>query len=575
MKKTTPYLIAIYISLVILFFISCQKKLLCPDCDINKPPIANAGSDQKITLPTDSVLLDGTASSDADGTITSYKWIKISGPSSSNIIKPDSSKTLVKTLVMGVYQFELTVKDNSGLTAKDTVQVMVDNPGINQPPLACAGSDQTIILPENTVKLDGSCSADPENNITNYAWSKISGPSSFNIVNANAVQTQVNNLVEGVYQFELKVSDAGNLFAKDTMQVTVLDQPLLCDNSNRTRVNAQLIPFGTLSHARLGMAVASAGNKIVFAGAALSAVNGSPVPDYGSSRVDIYDIITQTWSTAELSEKRSDIAAVAAGNKIFFAGGRLGDGAFDNLYSKVDIYDVSSNSWSVASLSEPRAYVAAATVGNKVFFAGGEKDWNYSTSNKVDIYDLSANTWSTATLSEPRAYISAVTVNNKIYFAGGHKEDRWYADPSGRIDIYDNVTNSWSASSLSEPMGLLTGINVTDKIYWASGCTVEIKNANTGNSSIAHLFTPGGWITDEGQNVVVKDGKIVFFRHTGNSADKFDIYDIATNTWSIGVLPVNIIGASIISVNNTIYVAGGAVNGSFSNLSNQVWKLEF
>jgi hypothetical protein len=54
--------------------------------------------------------------------------------------------------------------------------------------------------------------------------------------------------------------------------------------------------------------------------------------------------------------------------------------------------------------------------------------------------------------------------------------------------------------------------------------------------------------------------------------DKFDIYDIFTDSWSIGVLPVNIYGSSIISLNNTIYVAGGYVNGV---LSNQVWKLDF
>jgi len=50
------------------------------------------------------------------------------------------------------------------------------------------------------------------------------------------------------------------------------------------------------------------------------------------------------------------------------------------------------------------------------------------------------------------------------------------------------------------------------------------------------------------------------------------VYDIATNTLSIGVLPVTIEAASIISLNNTIYLAGGLVNGA---LSNQVWKLEF
>ena len=55
-------------------------------------------------------------------------------------------------------------------------------------------------------------------------------------------------------------------------------------------------------------------------------------------------------------------------------------------------------------------------------------------------------------------------------------------------------------------------------------------------------------------------------------SNQFDIYDAKTNTWSIGVLPFSIEGASIISVNNTIYVAGGMVDNVFSD---KVWKLEF
>jgi Tol biopolymer transport system component len=53
-------------------------------------------------------------------------------------------------------------------------------------------------------------------------WTKIYGPSSFNISNANVAQTPLVNLVPGVYQFELKVTDAGALSDTDTMMVTVM-----------------------------------------------------------------------------------------------------------------------------------------------------------------------------------------------------------------------------------------------------------------------------------------------------------------------------------------------------------------
>ncbi len=427
----------------------------------------------------------------------------------------------------------------------------------NKPPIAIAGPDQSITLPTDSVSLDGSASSDPDGTIREWLWKKISGPASFNIANTTTAKTVVKNLTAGAYQFEIKVTDNKGASAKDIVQIIV---DTACDNSTRPQINAQLVPIGTLLSERGGRAVASVGNKIVFAGGN----RGTDCPEcWGSSVVDIYDIVTQTWSTAQLSKPRYGISAVVSGNKIFFAGGENGDGAFNTLYSTVDIYDVSTNTWSVAGLSEPRSKIAAATVGNKVFFAGGEKDWDYNTSTRIDIYNTETNAWSTSQLSEPRSYISAVTVNQKIYFAGGHYEDRWYRSPSNKIDIYDNATNSWSTSSLSIPMGFIGGISVADKIYWSSGCTVEIKNVNTWNSSMEHLFKPGSDVFNGCQSVL-KDNKILFFR-TWEYTNKFDVYDIATNTWSIGILPQIISDASFISVNNTVYVADG----------NKVWKLGF
>jgi hypothetical protein len=45
----------------------------------NLPPTVNAGADTAITLPTNSLTLNGTAN-DGDGTITSYQWSQVSGP---------------------------------------------------------------------------------------------------------------------------------------------------------------------------------------------------------------------------------------------------------------------------------------------------------------------------------------------------------------------------------------------------------------------------------------------------------------------------------------------------------------
>ena len=190
---------------------------------VNEPPIAEAGSDTTIFLPTNSVTLDGSASSDPDGRISNYQWTKISGPSSCVITDSSIAITGVNALVVGIYRFELEVTDNSGLFTKDTVQITVTaGSQSNQPPIANAGLDQIIILSNDTANLDGSGSADPDNNIASYLWTKISGPSTFNIQSPNAAQSQVTNLDLGGYIFELQVTDAGGLISKDTMEVKVV-----------------------------------------------------------------------------------------------------------------------------------------------------------------------------------------------------------------------------------------------------------------------------------------------------------------------------------------------------------------
>jgi hypothetical protein len=208
---------------VFLILYSCQKENSCKECNSgNNPPVANAGKDTSITLHGNSVILNGSASADPNNNITTYKWTKISGPPSFTIANDTAVQTRVSGLIKGMYQFELMVTDAGGLSGKDTVAITVnDMEHPNSPPIADAGADQTITLPVNYINLDGSASSDPDNNIVSYFWSKISGPSSLEITNIYSAKTQVINLAEGIYQFELKVTDTKGLSDNDTVQIEV------------------------------------------------------------------------------------------------------------------------------------------------------------------------------------------------------------------------------------------------------------------------------------------------------------------------------------------------------------------
>jgi len=94
----------------------------------NVAPIANAGPEQSVTAG-DTVSLDGTGSSDTDGTITAYNWVQIAGPM---ITLNDASTatpnfTAPSITIDTVLSFQLIVTDNEGDTGSATVNLTVQN----------------------------------------------------------------------------------------------------------------------------------------------------------------------------------------------------------------------------------------------------------------------------------------------------------------------------------------------------------------------------------------------------------------------------------------------------------------
>ncbi len=104
-------------------------------------------------------------------------------------------------------------------------------PATNHPPVANAGRDQFLSYTNKTT-LDGSGSFDPDNDKIFYKWKRISGPRDFFIVSSATIKTELVNLVEGIYEFELTVTDAAGLYSTDTVQIatTPPSQPQNLDN---------------------------------------------------------------------------------------------------------------------------------------------------------------------------------------------------------------------------------------------------------------------------------------------------------------------------------------------------------
>ena len=184
---------------------------------------------------------------------------------------------------------------------------------------------------------------------------------------------------------------------------------------------------------------------------------------------------------------------------------------------------------------------------------------------------------------DARAVGAAIALQNKVYFCGGYKA---YENPTGfgyvltssstTIDIYDHTTGQWTSGNMQTTKGSFAAIGVNNKIYLAGGSlndqigTVEVEelNVNTMSSSTSCLFQPTIYHTD--RNAVIKDNQILFFGGMKVNEKKFDIYDLQTGTWSIGVLPPGLTTqylsvAPIVSVNNEVYVI----------LDNKLYKINF
>lgn len=89
----------------------------------NVIPVANAGVDKTITLPTSSITLNGSGT-DKNGKIISYKWTKYYGAS---VVFTNSTSPSVKvsSLKQGKYILRLTVTDDQGAKDDDYMSIVV------------------------------------------------------------------------------------------------------------------------------------------------------------------------------------------------------------------------------------------------------------------------------------------------------------------------------------------------------------------------------------------------------------------------------------------------------------------
>jgi YD repeat-containing protein len=115
----------------------------------------------------------------------------------------------------------------------------------NQPPIANAGSDQTVRL-GSLVTLNGSASADPDNGPSplSYVWTQADGPG-ISLIGATTVRPKFAPTVKGLYTFGLVVNDGLANSTSASVKITVptlgdIDLDGDVDNNDLAKITAVL-----------------------------------------------------------------------------------------------------------------------------------------------------------------------------------------------------------------------------------------------------------------------------------------------------------------------------------------------
>ncbi|RJP84137.1 MAG: hypothetical protein C4518_19730 [Desulfobacteraceae bacterium] len=189
-------------------------------------PIADAGPNQSVKEGV-RVTLDGTKSSDADGTIVSYRWEQMDGEQVALSNATTSRPTFTTPFVKGgdTLVFQLTVTDDDGNTDTDSVNIIVqwtDTGSLT----ADAGSDQSVRAGD-TVTLDGSDSEDSEGQRLTYRWVIARAHSSVDtsqIVLSNPsgeMTTFITPNARGWVEFQLTVTNADGDKSTDLVMISI------------------------------------------------------------------------------------------------------------------------------------------------------------------------------------------------------------------------------------------------------------------------------------------------------------------------------------------------------------------
>jgi N-acetylneuraminic acid mutarotase len=259
----------------------------------------------------------------------------------------------------------------------------------------------------------------------------------------------------------------------------------------------------------------SGGKMLVMGGFTDSALNVT-------TRIDVYDPATDTWSVAQpLPSAQTHVAVAALGDSLVLAGGFVGPASSWHTTDEVWIRWHDGSFVNGPPLPSPRAAATAAVLGGVVHVAGGLATDGVTDTGDHDSNMLAGAFQSLAPLPNPRNHLGGAAIGSSFYaVAGRHGWDETAGDQTD-LDRFDPATGQWTSLA---------------PIPQAAS---EIAGAT---------FAAGG-------RLVVVGGSISGVHPTA----KVWSYDPGANAWSaLPDLPEPRKGAAAVAIGNSIIVSTGS-----------------
>jgi hypothetical protein len=183
----------------------------------NQPPSVNPGGYNPISLPTNSLTLQGTVTDDGlpNNTLI-IGWSQVAGPAAVTFANPSQPSTLVTFPVAGTYQLRLSASDTQ-LTSSNDTYITVNASDLG-PKVTFNSTFISVVLPNNTATL--SATINSSSGTLTDSWTQYNGPGPIVFATPNAATTQATFPVAGVYVVQLMVSD-GQFTGIGTLTVQV------------------------------------------------------------------------------------------------------------------------------------------------------------------------------------------------------------------------------------------------------------------------------------------------------------------------------------------------------------------